>query len=388
MSTIKRSVLFHYPIFNTGGAEKSSLRMLRALCDRGWEVTLVLTTGGGELESEVDPRVTVVRLRPCAFGHRFLSARGLIARLEALPDLLGYGAMYLIGAVRMLRFLFRRYDAAAVLLMATSSGFVRNVVRARIRVIWIRNDLSCADPTGQVARTLSAAASKIDYFICVSEVSRKSLVRVVPEAAGKDVVIYNILDAGMMQSLSRAIPPPFIAGFDEKVTILSVCRLNDRAKGLLRMARVCLALKKSGQRFHWYVVGEGADRAKLEVEIKALNIGDCMTLLGNQQNPFPAYRAADIVAMLSNYEGLCGVVNEARVLDKSVIATRVSGVDEQLCDGVNGLIVEQDERAIIDGMTSLITDKSLRQRLAAGGYPEVLLNDVRKLEMLETIFLS
>lgn len=383
-----KRVLFHYPILNVGGAEKSSLRMIRALCDRGWQVTLVLTTGGGALEPEIDPRASVIRLRPRAFGDRFKAARGGIAKLRALPDLIGYGAMRVIGAARMAPFLFRRYDAAAVLLMGTPSRFVRSIVRARTRAIWVRNDLSGADPTGRVTAALRSAAAGINNFICVSEVACKSLIEAVPEARKKAVVIYNILDADMMRVLAVAAPAPFARDPDGGVTIVSVCRLSDRAKGLIRMARVCGALKTAGHKFHWYIAGEGRDRARLEAEIASLDIGDCMTLLGSLQNPFPAYQAADVVAMLSNYEGLCGVVNEARVLEKPVIATRVSGVDEQLLDDSNGLVVEQDEQAIIDGLTRLITDPTLRRRLATGGYPLALLDDANKLDRLEATFLG
>ncbi|WP_171006873.1 glycosyltransferase [Shimia litoralis] len=383
-----KRVLFHYPVLNVGGAEKSSLRMIKALCDRGWDVTLILTTGGGTLESEVDLRVKLVRLRPRAYGHRFTKARGAIAKMRALPDLFSYGAMRLIGGLRMLPFLFRRYDAAAVLLMGTPSGFVRKVVRARTRAIWIRSDLLGADPTGRVTKALRSAADGIDYFICVSDVSRRSLEQQVPEAGGKDVVVHNILDSAKMRSQADLEPAPFGQGPDGEVTILSVCRLNDRAKGLFRMARACSALKRNGHRFHWYIAGEGADRAALKAEIDALGIGDCMTLLGSLKNPFPAYRAADIVAMLSNYEGLCGVVNEARVLEKPVIATRVSGIDEQLTHGVNGLVVDQDEEAIVASLSQLITDKALREKLAKGGYPAALLDDSAKLDRLETLFLG
>lgn len=383
-----KRVLFHYPILNVGGAEKSSLRMIKALADRGWDVTLVLTTGGGALESEVDPRVKLVRLRPRAYGHRFARARGAVAKLRALPDLFGYGAMRVIGGLRMLPFLFRRYDAAAVLLMGTPSCFIRKMVRAKIRAIWIRSDLSGADPTGRVAKALRAAADGIDHFICVSEVSRRSLEREVPGAKGKAVVVYNILDPDRMREMALEEAAPFGPQPQGSVTILSVCRLSDRAKAVLRMARVCAALKQRGFSFHWFIAGEGPDRARLEAEIEALGIADCMTLLGSLRNPFPAYRAADLVAMLSNYEGLCGAVNEARVLEKPVIATRVSGIDEQLVDNVNAVVVKQDEQAITEAMARLLADPELRHRLAAGGYPEPLLDDAAKLDRLEALFVG
>ncbi|BFN13724.1 hypothetical protein MspRI1_17350 [Marinobacter sp. RI1] len=209
----------------------------------------------------------------------------------------------------------------------------------------------------------------------------------VPEALSKAVVIYNIIAPDEMQAMAGKAPPPFDPSRDGFVNILTVCRLNDRAKGLVRMARVCRALKDKGLRFHWYIAGSGTDRTLLEAEIATLDIADCMSLLGTLQNPFPAYQAADLIAMLSNYEGLCGVINEARVLGKSVIATRVSGIDEQLVSEKNGLIVEQEEADIIAGMTRMLTDQQFRQGLAGGGYPAALLDDEAKLDRLEDLFM-
>nr|WP_297096636.1 glycosyltransferase [Thermomonas sp.] len=91
-------------------------------------------------------------------------------------------------------------------------------------------------------------------------------------------------------------------------------------------------------------------------------------------------------AVLSRYEGLCGVVNEARVLERPVIATRFAGIEEQIESGVNGLIVEQDVDAICDGLASLIRDAGLRQRLAQGGYPPELLDDEAKLNAYLKLF--
>lgn len=385
---LMRSVLFHYTSLNPGGAEMSTLRMMKALADRGWQITLVLTTGGGALEGAIDPRVRVVRLRPRAFGQYFLTARSSAARVRALPDLLGYALMRGIGVARMLPFFFRRYDAAAVLLMGTPSGFVRRVVRADVKIQWIRNDLSGADPTGRVAAALSRAEQGLHYFVCVSEVARRALVAAVPTAAAKAVVIYNILDADTMRARAREGPNPFPPRREGHLRVLTLCRLSDRAKGLLRMVRVCQQLAERGHDFTWYVAGDGPDRGLLENAIHVAGQKSRMVMLGALANPFPAYAHADVVAMLSNYEGLSGVVNEARVIGRPVVATRVSGIDEQLSDGVNGLVVENDEDAILTGMERLLSDGELRARLAAGGYSAALLDDEAKLDRLERLFRS
>lgn len=381
-----KRILLHYPILNTGGGEMSSLRMINALLDRGWSVTLILTTGGGSLEAAIDARAKVIRLRPCAFGSRFSQARGVLSRLVSLPDLVGYGVMRLWAVVRILPLLFRRYDVAAMLLMGRSTALVSHLVRANVRVIWIRNDLAGADSTGKIVPALRRAAARLDYFICVSDVVRKSLIAAVPEAAGKAQVIYNIFNASRMREKVWESDSPFSPPEPGKVSILSVCRLADRPKALKRMVSVSSRLSELGLDFIWYIAGDGPDRAMLEAEIIASGQQSRMRLLGGLDNPFPAYAAADIVAMLSHYEGLSGVVNEARVLGRPVIATRVSGIDEQLTDGINGVVVDNSEDSIVMGLARLISDSALRARIAAGGYPSALLDDEAKLDRLEELF--
>lgn len=382
-----KRILFHYPILNRGGAELSSLRMMKALADRGWGVTLVLTTGGGNMENAIDPRIQVVKLRSQGHGYRFLGATNLASRIQAIPDLLAYGWSRVGEFCKSVIFLGRRYDAAGVLLMGMSSRFVQTFVRAPVKVIWIRSDLAGADNCGQVAYSLVKAARDITYFICVSEVSRQSLVAVVPQARGKAIVIHNILQPESMRAMAAGESPFRSRGMHEPA-ILTVCRLSDRAKGLLRMVSVCRRLVNEGFGFVWYVAGDGPDKGLLERAIAEAGLTERMVLLGNLANPYPAYRACDFVAMLSRYEGLCGVVNEARILDRPILATRVSGIDEQLTDGINGLIVDNDEEAILAGMTRMLSDPALRDRLARGGYPAALLDDDAKLDRLESLFLG
>jgi glycosyltransferase involved in cell wall biosynthesis len=65
-----------------------------------------------------------------------------------------------------------------------------------------------------------------------------------------------------------------------------------------------------------------------------------------------------------------------------VIATRFSGIEEQIEHGVNGLIVEQDVESICAGLVSLIRDPGLRDQLGSGGYPRQLLDDRAKIDKL------
>jgi len=251
----------------------------------------------------------------------------------------------------------------------------------------VRNDLSGSDPTGTLVRSLRHSIQLFDAYICVSETARRSLISAIPESERRAQVIYNILGAEEMRERAKADPPPFLRS-PVRVSILTVCRLRDHAKGLMRMVSVCQRLRNAGHAFIWYIIGDGQDREKLQAQIIMWKLQEVLVLLGELSNPFPAYLEADVIAMLSYYEGLSGMVNEARVMQKAVIATRVSGIDEQLINGENGLVVDNDEESIIKGMSLLLTDPALRKKLAQGGYPEYLLDDDLKIRKLEAVLLG
>ena len=147
-------------------------------------------------------------------------------------------------------------------------------------------------------------------------------------------------------------------------------------------------LVQAGHDFRWYVAGEGADRALFELAIAERGLCDRVVLLGRLTNPFPAYAAADVVVMPSYYEGLNGAVNEAKVAGRAVVATRVSGIDEQIINGETGLIVDNDEDDLVRGIGAVISDAVLRARLTNDRMPAALLDDSVKLQRLEALFVG
>lgn len=379
MNTSK-SILFHYSIFNIGGAEKSVLRLTKLLSDKGWNVTLVLTTGGGNLEGQIDPHVKVYRLRSAAAGNKFKKAKGL-HKLKYIGDLMLYGLFWLEGLFKSFTFLFRRYDAAVVSLHGLSAKFVCTYVRANKRFHWVRNDLSAADTEGKAANNIKQYHTCIDQYICVSQTSLDSLQRLFPKTCQKSVVIPNVIEAEQMLMSAESRGDP-LSQYKKSLKVITVCRLSDKAKGLLRMVKVHKRLAAEGIDFMWFVVGDGPDREMMQTAIDKAELSSNMILLGSKENPFPYFKAADISATLSYYEGLCGAVNEAKVIGKPVLATQFSGINEQIVHEKSGLIVENDEEAIYEGLKKLLTDGELRDRLTNNALPKMIMDDDYKIEKL------
>lgn len=372
LSRKKLRILIHYSAMHRGGAEKSILRLLKALVERGCDLHLVLTSAGGALEADVDPRVTLHHLRTI---RTWKSPSDTL-----LPWALRWVAGRSQEAWRSRRFRGCDYDAAFCGSAGVSPDFICNTVNSRKRFVFVRSnpDMVSDKRWGSNVRRFH---SRIDAYLCVSDSVRRSMLVTYPQIGDKCVTAYNMLDAQAMRAMADAGANPF-DGDADGIRVLTVCRLQEVSKGLLRMVEVHRRLLDTDVAHVWHVLGDGPDRALLEQAIREHGVSDTFRLHGAIDNPFPYYRHADICAVLSRYEGLCGVVNEARVLERPVIATRFSGIEEQIESGVNGLIVEQNVDAICEGMASLIRDAELRQRLARGGYPHALLDDDAKVDAL------
>jgi len=378
----KPSILFHYSVLNIGGAEKSVLRLTKLLCDRGWDVTLVLTSGGGRLESQVDSRVAVIPLRPKEAGANFKRAAGW-RKLLYLTDALRYGIYRLIGEIRAAALSQKRFDMAAVSLQGLNASFVCAKINAAKRLHWIRSDLSQSDPQRKAIDNIDRHHHCTDHYICVSATAKRSFDAIFPHLQTKSLVIPNVIDAEQMRRSTEGNVPQMESVFGLKV--VTVCRLFDKAKGLFRMVRVHKRLHEEKIDFHWFVVGDGPDREKMQQAINDAGLQENMILLGSKENPFPYYRAADISATLSYYEGLCGAVNEAKVIGKPVLATEFSGIYDQIEHGVSGWIVQNNEDAIYEGLKTLLREDALRQRLTNDLLPQEIIDDDYKIDMLEAL---
>jgi len=226
--------------------------------------------------------------------------------------------------------------------------------------------------------------AKFDAYIGVSKYTTESFCRCYPQYAERAHTVYNILPS--VPSDLGETAEVFKQG-EGKLRILTVCRLADQAKGLFRMVRVCKALyEEYGDSFRWYVVGKGPDGEELKRQIDENGLSKVMLLCGETKNPFAYYQGADLVAVLSYYEGLCGVVNEAKMMERPVIATRFSGIDEQITDGYNGYIVDNEESAILAKLREILSAPQMLQSLRINGMPAELLDNDKKITQYETLF--
>ena len=120
------------------------------------------------------------------------------------------------------------------------------------------------------------------------------------------------------------------------------------------------------------LVGTGPMEEQLRRAAAAAGIAERVRFVGAQPSgEIPAWlNAADLLVLPSLSEGRPNVVVEAQACGLPVLATRVGGTPELIEHGETGLLVESgDPEALAAGLSRLLCDAGLRQRLGRGELP-------------------
>ncbi|MCX7017233.1 MAG: glycosyltransferase family 4 protein [Candidatus Sumerlaeota bacterium] len=91
---------------------------------------------------------------------------------------------------------------------------------------------------------------------------------------------------------------------------------------------------------HVALAGEGSLAETLRRQAEERGLAGRVHLLGPVERMERAYRAADLYALSSLGEGMSNALLEAMASGLDVVATRVSGVEPLVRDGVNGLLAD------------------------------------------------
>lgn len=365
-----KSVLFHYSVFNRGGAEKSTLKLMKLFLKKGWKVKLVLNFRGGGMEEDIPAEVEVEylsRFHIASYRNKFV--RYILKSIDLLTNPFVF-----------MKYKKECYDLACVGLQGLSPRFVCKIVDAKRRITFIRNDISLCEKQEKIILGIKKYEKNLDQIICVSKTAKESVDLLIPSCMEKTKVVYNVLDVNEMKKQLEISENPFRESIYLKV--VSVCRMVDKAKGLFRMLEAYERLYEKGIVFEWYFVGDGVDLPRMKKIVENKPYRKFIHFEGEKKNPFPYYKYADLVAVLSYYEGLCGIVNEAKVSGAAVIATEFSGIHEQLIHGKNGWIVENNLEGIVKGMEEILTNTLMREVIRNSTYPNAILNDDDKINQI------
>lgn len=196
---------------------------------------------------------------------------------------------------------------------------------------------------------------KMDVLMCVSETVKEKAIDLFSEDV-KAEVIYNPQDVKKIRALSQETIDDVQK---KKYTFINASRIDINHKGFDRLLRAVSRLNEEKIDFDVWILGNGKDESAFKQMISKSKV-DNIHLLGEKTNPYKYMKKADCYICSSRFEGFSMVVAEAILLGLPVISTDISGAREMLGNSEFGLIVENSEDGIYQGMKNLLSNQEMQ----------------------------
>ncbi len=210
------------------------------------------------------------------------------------------------------------------------------------------SDISLYSDFPIIRRLLQYTLHRAAEIISVCMALKEAMVQLgIP--ARKIKVVRNGVDIRKFHGVPKETARQQLALPAEKKIILSVGGIIPR-KGfdLLIRAFHILVKKERVENLHLVIVGDGADRCKLEDLTCSLELKNCIQFVGAvpHNDLYLWYSAADLFCLASDREGWPNVLLESLACGTPVVATKIWGIPEVVCSDELGLLAERSETAI------------------------------------------
>lgn len=131
-----------------------------------------------------------------------------------------------------------------------------------------------------------------------------------------------------------------------------------RSKGVIDLVLAASKLVQSGKNFKLFVIGVGADRAKLKQVITDNNLQSYVQLVGKVPHDRLGkwINACDVLCLPSYGEGMPNVILEGLACRTKIVATRVGGIPEAIVEHQQSLVEPGDINALSEALSRSLFD--------------------------------
>lgn len=362
---LKKKILIRIGSLRHGGAEKVLVTFLKNLPKDKYEIDLLLNLHSGKYLKEVPSWVNILYLNK---GEMITTNRIQDLPIKAFRVL--YQEILKMFPQILYQFILKgkKYDIEFAAIHGMRDEILNSPLKFSKKLIWIHNDLKKTEFHNYTDKEFRKFFG-FDKIMVISEKIKQDFetIAITEEEKDKIVRIYNPLDTKEILSKSKLELKNY--NFDKRAkTFVSVGTVFPQ-KGFDRLLKAHKRLLYEGLNHTILILGDGYDFENLKNLKKELGVAGTVTLLGFTDNPYPYFKKADFYILSSRYEGFPTVLFEAITLKKKIIATDVSGVREMLEEGKLGLIVDNSQNGIYEGMK-----KALQNDPIFDTYTESLIN--------------
>ena len=344
---MKKKVLFLIHTLQVGGAEKVLVNLVNKMDKNKFDITVMTVINTGAFRNELNNDIkydSIIKLKILNKINRY---REKIRNVEKSGNLFDKKSKVKEILAKIYKMFWRnidiswvykktikdRYDIEIAFLEGIATKIIANSNNERSKKIaWIHVDLLKENKTDKFFKNINEEKeiyNKFNKIVCVSEIVEEQFEKKFNYDFKKVCVKYNPID--QINIKNKALEEIKIV--KKRFTFCTIGRLSTQ-KGYDRLIKV----------------------------VSKLNTKN-VKLLGYKQNPYPYIKLADCFVCSSRAEGFSTVVSEAIILEKPIITTQCSGMEELL--GKNseyGLICENSEEALYEAMYKFITNRNVIEK--------------------------
>lgn len=232
------------------------------------------------------------------------------------------------------------------------------------------------------AMTKQALLKDFSRIVCVSKAAWEHFQELSGMSRGVELH-YNPIDSERVRQLAQEkVDLP-----QDEPLVCAVGRLSGE-KGFERLIVIHKRLLEQGVRHKLVIVGDGPDRDGIRRVVDAVDAQDSVILAGYQLNPYPYMKQAKFLVSSSFTEGLPVISMEALSLGVPMVSA-VPSIGEVFGDEMCGLVTENDNASLMEGIRRMLTDEALYAQAKAGAEKRSAFFDGKRMTReLEDMFLE
>ncbi len=380
---IKKQLLITFIQTHVGGAMTSLVNFLNSLDTEKYDVDLLLYENTNATRWGIKESINI--LEP-AKVHEKYSFKNILKK--------GINPVYVISkikekyyrkikhnkkrAVQIMakqgckysRRLDKHYDVAISYEFSWCMYYTAKYVDADIKMLWHHLDYHGAELDFKADKSTFDA---YDRMVFVSVETMKKFVCMHPEYTDKSLFFPNLLSSEYVRKRGQEQVERVFEANDAVTDIITVARINFKHKGYDRGIEAFKRLKKEGLcKLRWIIIGSGSDSERLRELIEKNELTDRVKMLGTKLNPIPYLKQCKIMFLPSRYEGKPMAVTEALMMGLVPLVSRYASADEQIENGVDGIVTDNNTDAIYEGLLYVVNNsekiEQMRKNIALREY--------------------
>ena len=326
-----------------GGIEKALITLLDYLKEK-YDVTLVLEKNEGFFKNSIPNSVNIIEYKASS------KKNVLLRKIDNFFRQIKFKKKYK-----------NKFDAA--ICFATYSYPCSFVARnaSKKSILWVHNDylnFFNNDKEKYINFFKKLKINRYEKIVFVSKHDKNEFINIFEgiykkrdEIKSKTLVFNNLIDFNYILDQSKQRVNDFdFEKYKDVPIFINIGRHDEKQKKLSRIINSSIKLSNENYKFIVLFVGDGENTKYYKELSKDENN---IFFLGAKQNPYPYLKNSSCLLMSSDFEGYPVTILEALALNKFIITTDVSDVNEDI-KGKYGLVTKKTEQGVYEGMKYFI----------------------------------